>query len=124
MAKITRFEDLDCWKSARELVKMVYTFSSVGLLSKDFDTKSQIRKAALSSMNNIAEGFARYHKKDSLRFYDFAQSSAAEVKSMSYVLEDLNYLNIDELKSLREKTEDTRNLTLGFIRYLDRNSNT
>lgn len=72
MSKITNFEELNCWKSARELVNIVYKVSSVGVLSKDFDTKSQIRRAALSSMNNIEEGFARYYKKDSIRFYDFA----------------------------------------------------
>ena len=88
MAIIERFEDLDCWKSARELVNLVYELSRKGELNKDFETKAQIKKAALSIMNNIAEGFGRYHKKDFVRFLDFAQSSAAEVKSMIYICLD------------------------------------
>lgn len=69
MGKIERFEDLKCWKAARELVKEVYTLSDAGRLSKDFDTRSQFRKAALSSMNNIAEGFGRFSKKDLFGFW-------------------------------------------------------
>ncbi|MDB4728023.1 four helix bundle protein [Saprospiraceae bacterium] len=92
MAKITRFEELTCWKASRELVKLVYKLSSTGNLARDFDTKSQLRRAALSMMNNIAEGFARFSKKEFIRFLDISQSSGAEVKSMIYVLEDLEYL--------------------------------
>ena len=63
------------------LVKLVYTLSSKGKLSKEFELKGQLKDAGLSSMNNIAEGFSRYHKRDSIRFYDISQSSAAEVKT-------------------------------------------
>lgn len=118
MSKIERFEDLKCWKAARELVKEVYTLSDSGKLSKDFDTRSQFRKAALSSMNNIAEGFGRFSRKDFIRFLDTAQSSVLEVQSMLYVLSDLDYLSIDKIDLLRIKTDETKNLILGLIRYL------
>jgi four helix bundle protein len=72
-------------------------------------------------MNNIAEGFGRYHKKDSLRFSDYSASSANEVQSMSYVLEDLNYLSSEKINEMRFLIADTRKLTLGFIRYLNEN---
>ena len=52
-------------------------------------------------------------------FFGISQSSAAEVKSMSYMLEDTEYLEPDDIKELREKAEKTRNLTLGLIRYVD-----
>jgi four helix bundle protein len=120
MAKIERFEDLECWKAARELVKFIYSICLKGKLAKDFDTQRQLKKAGLSTMNNIAEGFSRYHKRDSIHFYDISQSSAAEVKSISYVLEDLEYLELKYILELREKNEKTKNLTLGFIKYLNK----
>jgi len=121
---VTRFEDLICWQAARELVKLVFTLCSKRELAKEYVIKGQLKSAGLSSMNNISEGFARYHKKDSIRFYDMAQSSAAEVKSMSYAIEDIQLLEPHEIKELREKAEKTRNLTLGFIKYLDKQDTT
>ncbi|HEY9489019.1 MAG TPA: four helix bundle protein, partial [Chryseosolibacter sp.] len=87
--KVQRFEDLRCWQAARQLVKLVFMAAKTGELARDFDTKYQIKKAALSSMNNIAEGFGRFGIKDSIKFYDISQSSAMEVKSMLYVLSDM-----------------------------------
>ncbi len=118
MAKLERFEDLKCWKAARELVKLIYLAAEKGKLKSDWDTKSQIKRAALSVMNNIAEGFGRMNPKDAMRFYDYAQSSCLEVNSMLYVLEDLNYLEREELEKIREQCNKTISLTLGFIRYL------
>lgn len=57
MAKVNKFEDLRCWQEARKLVKEIYLVAEEGKLAKDFDTKSQIKRASLSCMNNIAEGF-------------------------------------------------------------------
>jgi len=57
MSKVQRFEDLRCWQEARSLVKEIYLIAEYGKLARDFDTRSQLRRAALSVMNNIAEGF-------------------------------------------------------------------
>jgi four helix bundle protein len=122
MAKIERFEDLKCWRAARELVKIVYMTSEEGKLAKDFDTKSQIRRAALSTMNNIAEGFGRGSDKEFIRFLEIAQSSTMEVKSITYVLMDLDYLQEDRINQISMKAEETKSITLGLIRYL-RNKN-
>src|SRR5882672_4002676 len=118
MAKIEKFEDLKCWQAARELVKLVYQACEESKLAKDFETKGQIKRAALSSMNNIAEGFGRGSNKEFIRFLDIAQSSAMEVKSITYALADLNYLSEEKILSIRDKTEETKSLTLGLIRYL------
>jgi four helix bundle protein len=116
--KVQRFEDLKCWQAVRQLVKMVYTISRTGELAKDFETKNQFRKAALSTMNNIAEGFGRFSRKDFIRFLDISQSSALEVQSMPYVLTNLEYLTTDEIEDIRLKAEETKNLTLALIKYL------
>jgi four helix bundle protein len=118
MSKVTRFEDLKCWMAARKLVKEVYTVSDAGRLAKDFDTKSQFKRAALSTMNNIAEGFGKFSNKEFIRFLDISQSSALEVKSMLYVLSDMNYLEEENITVLHGMVDDTKNLTLALIRYL------
>lgn len=122
--KVTRFEDLECWQAARELVKRVYEVSQEGALSKDWDAISQFRRASVSVMNNIAEGFARYYKNEFKRFLDIAQSSAAEVKSMLYLFEDLQYLDKEAVEDLHSKVNKTRNFTLALIRYLDKGTST
>lgn len=122
MPKVERFEDLKCWQAARTLVKFAYELSeSEPKLKRDLDTKSQFRRAALSSMNNIAEGFGRGTRKEFVRFLDIAQSSAREVKSMTYVFEDLNYTTSQKIKELHEKTDAVMALTLGFIKHLKKN---
>ena len=117
MAKIEKFEDLDCWKESRILVKNIYSNLNQNNLI-DYDTKSQLRRATLSIMNNIAEGFGRYSNKEFIRFSEYSSSSAAEVKSMIYVLEDLNYSDSEYLKEIHDQIDKTRKLVLGLIRYL------
>lgn len=118
MSKVSKFEDLKCWQSARKLVKEIYSISEHGRLAKDFDTKSQFKRAALSSMNNIAEGFGKFSRKEFIKYLDTSQSSALEIKSILYVLSDLNYLTEDKIAEIRQMADDTRNLTLALIRYL------
>lgn len=80
MAKVERFEELTCWQEARALTNEVYRMVGVGALAKDFRLRDQLTSASVSVMTNIAEGFARYHRRAFIRFLDIAQSSAAEVK--------------------------------------------
>ncbi len=118
MAKVERFEDLICWQEARNLVKLVYEASNEGLLAKDFDMRSQIRRAAISTMNNIAEGFGRYSKKEFIRFLEISSASASEVKSVAYVALDLNYWNQETVTRIQSKAESVKSLDLGLIKYL------
>lgn len=118
MGKINRFEDLKCWQASRRLVGGIYKASESGKLSRDFETRGQLKRAALSSMNNIAEGFGKFSKKEFIRYLDTSQSSALEVKSILYVLTDMNYLTTDKVTELQLLCEEVRALTLGLIKYL------
>lgn len=118
MAAIKRFEDLECWKTSRILVRKVYHITSKGSLEKEYDLRYQLRKTSLSCMNNIAEGFSRFSQKEFIRFLDIAIGSAGELKSMLYVLEDLTDVDELELKELHKLTDETKVLTLGLLRYL------
>ena len=59
MPTITRFEDIEAWKTARELTRMIYAFTEQGQFARDFGLKNQIQRASVSVMSNIAEGFER-----------------------------------------------------------------
>jgi four helix bundle protein len=118
MAKANSFEELKCWRAGRELVTVVYSLTNSGLASRDFAVKDQIRRAALSVMTNIAEGFGRESNKEFLRFLDISHASCIEVKSITYVLEDLNYLPPTDIQSLHAKIDETKGLTRGLMKYL------
>ncbi len=118
MAKVERFEDLICWQEARNLDKIVYEASNEGFTAKDFDMRSQIRRAAISTMNNIAEGFGWYSKKEFIRFLKISSASASEVKSVSYAALDLNYWNQETVTRIQGKAESVKSLDLGLIKYL------
>ncbi len=122
MAKIDRFEDLSCRKVSNELVKLSYQSTSSGAASKDFDFRSQIRRAAFSTMNNIAEGFGRYSKKEFIRFLEIAVSSCNEVRSMCYGALDLGYFEPSRTNGIQSKAEEVKSLCLGLIRYLSKKS--
>lgn len=97
---------------------MIYMATNVGQMSNDFTLKDQIRRAALSSMSNIAEGFGRFSKKEFIRFLVISAASANEVKSIAYVAIDLKYLNAEEATQIQHKAELVKALDLGLIRHL------
>jgi four helix bundle protein len=118
MALVERFEDLRCWQATRELANMVYVLSRQGPLAKDFDLRSQIRRAAVGAMSNIAEGFGRFSDKEFIRFLEMSQSSSQEVKSLTYLIEDQKQLTLEEILTLRNQAEKSKSLTLGLVRYI------
>jgi four helix bundle protein len=93
MATIERFEDVQAWQKARELVREVYKLRSEGPLSRDFGLRDQLCRAAVSSMSNVAGGFARTSDKDFAHFLDVARGSVMEVQSLLYVALDVGYID-------------------------------
>jgi len=78
MGTIKRFEELECWQEAREFVKLIYELTKKGKFMRDFELVSQLRRSAVSSMANIAEGFHRNSNRDFMKFLDYSRSSVAE----------------------------------------------
>lgn len=117
MGKIYSFEELECWKSAKQLTVEIYRLR--GVIATDSALKDQLRRAALSVMNNIAEGFGRFSSKEKIRFLEIAQSSANEVKSMIYLMQELQYINDERKDCLHEMTSLCQKQIWGFIKYLN-----
>ncbi len=118
MATIKRFEDLDAWRNARELARRLYTCTNRGRFAGDFPLRDQIRRAGVSVMSNIAEGFDRGGTSEFVHFLAVARASCAEVQSHLYVALDQRYLTQTEFDALFELASSTRNLIAGLMRYL------
>ena len=122
MAKIERFEDIKAWGMAKDLVMSVYRLSGEGKFSQDFGLRDQIRRASVSVMSNIAEGFERGSKAEFARFLRIAKGSCGEVRSQLYVALDLGYVNPQEFSMAKTRAEDLSKALSGFISYLVRGS--
>lgn len=121
MSEFKRFEDLEIWKKARELVQLIYEASSIGNFSKDFALKDQVRRASISILSNIAEGFERNNKKEFLIFLSYSKGSCGEVRAQLYIALDQKYLSCDVFETLSNNTIVLSKMISGFMKYL-RNS--
>lgn len=118
MASIEKFEDIEAWQKARELTIAVYGVTNKGAFARDFGLCEQIRRASVSVMSNIAEGFDRGGNRELIQFLYIAKGSAAEVQAQLYVALDAGYLNQEHFRQLFDLAGDTGRLLGGFIRYL------
>ena len=113
--RINRFEELHCWQYAQDMAVFVYeTFRSM----KDFSFKDQICRAAVSVSNNIAEGFDRNSRKDSIRFLIIARGSNSEVKSMIYLAQRLRYIDQEQFNTAIANCNRSGRTINGFIQHL------
>jgi four helix bundle protein len=118
MAGFKRFEEIQGWQRARELVREIYQLCEKSKLGKDFSLRDQICRAGISVMSNIAEGFARNSNKDFAHFLDISKASAAEVQSLLYIASDLGYLSQDDFVRIYGLADETASLTGGLIIFL------
>jgi four helix bundle protein len=115
---IERFEDIESWKKARKLTEEIYEATAIGEFFRDFGLKDQIRKASVSILSNIAEGFERGGDKEFSQFLGIAKGSCGEVRAQLYVALDQGYLSRESFASLSTKAIEVSQLLSGFIRYL------
>jgi len=118
MARFERFEDMDIWQQARDVTKAIYFHSQQGGFARDFGLRDQIRRAAVSVMSNIAEGFERGTNKEFIQFLYIAKGSSGEVRSQLYVAFDLGYIDKDTFETIRADLLSLSKQISGFIQYL------
>ena len=122
MTKITRFEDLEIWKNARELCKLVNEFTSIEPFNKDFRFRDQIKASSGSIMDNIAEGFERGGNKEFIQFLSVAKGSCGETRSQSYRAFDFGYITRNNLEQLLDKTINLSKQISSSMAYLKKSS--
>jgi four helix bundle protein len=114
----TSFEDLKVWQDTRDFVKSIYEITAIDSFKKDYGLKDQIQRAAVSVMNNIAEGFERNNNKEFITFLKYSKGSAGEVRSMLYVALDLNYISKASFNKNYELAINIIKQLSNFIKYL------
>ncbi len=112
---IKRFEDIIAWQKAKTLTLMVYRAFAQ---SQEWSFKDQIQRAALSVMNNIAEGYERRTNKDFKNFLYIAKGSCGEVRSMIYVAKDLQIITPSTCEEIHSLSTEISRLLSDFIKKL------
>ena len=112
--KIEKFEDLIAWQKARELTKNIYRVSKQGEFNRDYGLRDQIRRAAVSIMSNLAEGFERGGRSEFHQFLVIAKGSCAELRSQLYVALDADYINEETFNNLDVIAEETSRVIGGL----------
>ena len=109
MAFIYSFEKLEVWNNARDFVKQVYKLSNNFPEYEKYGLTSQIQRASVSIVSNIAEGASRFSSKDQARFYEIAYASLTEVYCQLIIASDLDYIKIDEIELLKPQISKDSN---------------
>jgi four helix bundle protein len=120
MATVKQFEDLQVWQDARALVKDIYTTSKHRDFYRDIGLREQIRRASISAMSNIAEGFERGTRKEFIQFLNIAKGSVGEARSQLYVALDQEYLSQARFNDLKEMVLALSRRIATFIAYLEK----
>lgn len=117
---VKTFEDMEVWKEARRLTQRIYHLTKNEDFSKDFGLRDQIRRAAVSVMSNIAEGFERGGNQEFVQFLYVAKASCGEVRSQIYVALDQNYVANVEVGELTKSFKRLSSMISNLIAYLRR----
>jgi len=110
------FKDIIAWQKSYQLTLLIYKYSKHFPKNEEFGLKSQIRRASVSIISNIAEGFKRKGIKDQLRFYNQSQSSLEEVKCQMMLAHDLRYLEYEKYSELSHLSEEAAKVLYGWIK--------
>lgn len=121
MSGITRFEDIQAWQTARELTNLVYALTNQTGFNRDFGLRDQIRRAVVSVMSNIAEGFESRTDVQFINYLGTARASAGEVRAQLYIAHDQGYLKDEEFNETYALAEKCARQVARFISYLEAN---
>jgi len=120
MPTFKRFEDMHVWQSARELVKLIYSATNLPDFKHDFGLRDQIRRAAVSAMSNIAEGFGAGSDAEFIRFLSFSRRSVSEVQSQLYAALDQSYISGNEFQKIYSAANEIERQVNTLIAYLNK----
>jgi len=112
------FEELNIWKNARELVNLIYELTKGDRFSRDYSLTDQIRRASVSIVSNIAEGFERGSNKEFVQFLYIAKGSCGELRSQLSIAFDQQYISIEDFSKARDECLKLSSMTNNLIRYL------
>ena len=118
MSTIKSFEELIIWQESRKFTSNIYKLTKNFAKEELYGLTSQIRRAAISIMSNIAEGFDRKTTKEFIHFLIIARASASEVQNDLYISLDLNYINKEDFKTHYDHARKIGKLINGLITYL------
>jgi len=120
VSTIKRFEDLDVWKMARDLCKMIFAlYSKSEAFSRDFKLRDQLNGSSGSVMDNIAEGFCRGNRNEFINFLSYSEGSVGEVKSQLYRALDRLYISNEDFNSAYALSDQVGAKIGSFINYLN-----
>lgn len=119
MPTIVRFEEIEAWQTSRELTKLIHSVTENGKISRDFGLRDQIRRASVSAMSNIAEGFESNSQASFVHYLGIAKASAGEVRSQLYVVRDVGFLTDQKFSTLFQLVEKVSRQISRFISYLE-----
>jgi four helix bundle protein len=121
MTGITRFEDIEAWKTSRQLTNLIYAQGNQTGFNRDYGLRDQIRRASVSVMSNIAEGFESRTDVQFINFLGMARASAGEVRSQLYIAFDQKYITVEQFKEAYVMAETCARQIARFIKYLEAN---
>ena len=118
MSTFKTFEEITAWQKARELTRHIYDITARDKFRRDFGLVDQMRRASVSVMSNIAEGFERRGGKEFAFFLSVAKGSLGELRAQLYVASDQGYVDKTTFEELSLLAADTARLLGGLARYL------
>lgn len=122
MATFQSFTEIEAWQKARELAREIYQVSNQGPFSRDFGLRDQIRRAVISALSNIAEGFERNGTAEFIQFLAVAKGSVGEVIAQLYVASDQGYITREEFDRLIALASETGRMIGALMQYLRKSS--
>jgi four helix bundle protein len=118
MATFRRFEEIQAWQKARVVTRMVYDATSQGDFARDYGLRDQLRRASVSVMANIAEGYGRRTDRDFAKFLDIAEGSLAEAQSHLYIAQDLGYMSAQQFDGIYAGLDEAGRMIHSLARHL------
>lgn len=119
MGSFTSFEQLECWKACRVVVKWVKE-AVAKLPAREFDLKDNITRAARSTTRNIAEGFGRFYYQENIQFCRISRGSLFEITDDVITMFEEKYISEEEYNDGRNKIDHAVKILNGYIQYLQR----